>query len=109
MVQCHHERFNGSGYPSGLKGKQIPISARIAAIVDSYDSMISERPYKKAVPVDFRHLEQWQCEMGVKRPVTSKRTPPHRQPPVAMACPPGFGVPTIISRRSRPIPLRTSH
>ncbi len=49
MVQCHHERFNGSGYPSGLKGKQIPISARIAAIVDSYDSMISNRPYKKAV------------------------------------------------------------
>ncbi len=49
MVQCHHERFNGSGYPSGLKGKQIPVSARIAAIVDSYDSMISNRPYKKAV------------------------------------------------------------
>ncbi len=49
MVQCHHERFNGSGYPSGLKGKQIPVSARIAAIVDSYDSMISDRPYKKPV------------------------------------------------------------
>ncbi|MDJ0872165.1 MAG: HD-GYP domain-containing protein [Gammaproteobacteria bacterium] len=49
MVQCHHERYNGSGYPKGLKGKQIPISARIAAIVDSYDSMISNRPYKKAV------------------------------------------------------------
>ncbi len=49
MVQCHHERFNGSGYPDGLKGKQIPVPARIAAIVDCYDSMISDRPYKKAI------------------------------------------------------------
>ena len=49
MVQCHHERFNGSGYPDGLKGRQIPVPARIAAIVDCYDSMISDRPYKKAI------------------------------------------------------------
>lgn len=44
-VQSHHERFDGSGYPAGLDGTEIPLYARMAAIVDSYDAMISERPY----------------------------------------------------------------
>jgi putative two-component system response regulator len=46
IVKHHHERFNGSGYPGGLKGKDIDIGARILAVVDSYDNMISERPYR---------------------------------------------------------------
>ena len=49
MVQTHHERINGKGYPRGLKGDQIPVSGRIAAIVDCYDAMISTRPYKQKV------------------------------------------------------------
>jgi HD-GYP domain-containing protein (c-di-GMP phosphodiesterase class II) len=47
-VQSHHERFDGSGYPTGVGGTEIPLYGRIAAIVDSYDAMISERPYAEA-------------------------------------------------------------
>jgi len=47
-VQSHHERFDGSGYPEGLGGTEIPLYGRIAGIVDSYDAMISERPYAEA-------------------------------------------------------------
>lgn len=43
----HHERWNGSGYPDGLRGGQIPLCARIVAVADAYDALISERPYKK--------------------------------------------------------------
>lgn len=46
----HHERWDGSGYPKGLKGDAIPFSARIVAIADVYDALVSERPYKRAFP-----------------------------------------------------------
>ncbi len=45
---CHHERWNGSGYPRGLKGEQIPLAARIFAVVDVWDALRSDRPYRKA-------------------------------------------------------------
>ena len=45
---CHHEKWDGSGYPRGLKGEQIPLAARIFAIVDVYDALTSDRPYRKA-------------------------------------------------------------
>jgi putative two-component system response regulator len=45
---CHHERWDGSGYPRGLKGEQIPLAARIFAIVDVWDALMSDRPYRKA-------------------------------------------------------------
>ena len=45
-VQYHHERYDGQGYPSGLKGNNIPMDARILAIADSYDDMTTARPYK---------------------------------------------------------------
>ena len=45
---CHHEKWDGSGYPRGLKGKQIPPTARIFAVVDVYDALTSDRPYRKA-------------------------------------------------------------
>lgn len=48
----HHERWNGSGYPHGLKGEQIPLSARLFAIVDVWDALRSDRPYRKAIPRD---------------------------------------------------------
>jgi putative two-component system response regulator len=47
---CHHERWDGKGYPRGLAGTDIPLQGRVMAIVDAYDAIVSERPYKKAVP-----------------------------------------------------------
>jgi putative two-component system response regulator len=46
-IHYHHERFDGTGYPDGLAGEQIPLGARIIAIADAYDSMTSDRPYRK--------------------------------------------------------------
>ncbi len=45
---CHHERWNGTGYPRGLKGEEIPLSARIFAVIDVYDALVSDRPYREA-------------------------------------------------------------
>jgi len=44
---CHHEKWDGTGYPRGLKGKQIPLSARIFAVIDVWDALRSDRPYRK--------------------------------------------------------------
>jgi response regulator RpfG family c-di-GMP phosphodiesterase len=52
ITRCHHEKFDGTGYPNGLKGEQIPLSARIVAITDVYDALISVRPYKQAYTHD---------------------------------------------------------
>jgi len=48
----HHEKYDGSGYPAGLAGADIPIAARIVALSDVFDALTSERPYKKAWPVE---------------------------------------------------------
>jgi response regulator RpfG family c-di-GMP phosphodiesterase/signal transduction histidine kinase len=48
VVRAHHERYDGTGYPDRLKGREIPLGARIMAIADTYDSITSERPYRKA-------------------------------------------------------------
>jgi len=47
---CHHERWDGSGYPNGLQGEQIPLAARIFTVVDNWDALNSDRPYRKAWP-----------------------------------------------------------
>lgn len=49
LMFYHHENFDGSGYPRGLKGDEIPIGARIVAVVDAYDAMTSDRPYRKGL------------------------------------------------------------
>ena len=49
----HHEKWDGSGYPNGLAGEEIPLLGRVMAIADVYDALVSERPYKKA----FSHTE----------------------------------------------------
>jgi len=51
-VRHHHERFDGGGYPDGLKGEEIPLSARIIAVVDAFDALTTNRPYKEAIGRD---------------------------------------------------------
>jgi response regulator RpfG family c-di-GMP phosphodiesterase len=48
IARYHHERWDGNGYPEGLRGEQIPLSARIVAVADVYDALTSRRPYKEA-------------------------------------------------------------
>ena len=50
MVAQHHEWFDGSGYPAGLAGEEISLLARILAVADSYDAIVSNRPYRKGLP-----------------------------------------------------------
>jgi putative nucleotidyltransferase with HDIG domain len=51
IVRAHHERWDGTGYPDGLKGEEIPIGARILAVIDCFDAMASDRPYRRALPI----------------------------------------------------------
>ncbi len=61
MVQQHHERFDGTGYPEGLEGKEIGVFSRMAAIVDTFDAITSDRPYAKALSSHeaLRKLYDW--------------------------------------------------
>ncbi|MDH5301613.1 MAG: response regulator [Gammaproteobacteria bacterium] len=52
IALCHHEKWDGSGYPAGLRAEQIPLFARIVAVADVFDALTSERPYKKAWSLD---------------------------------------------------------
>jgi len=52
IAMNHHEKWDGSGYPHGVKGPDIPLAARIVAIADVFDALTSERPYKKPFPLE---------------------------------------------------------
>ena len=62
-VRHHHERWDGAGYPAGLKGEDIPIGARILAVVDCMDALASDRQYRRALPLE-RAVEQIALESG---------------------------------------------
>jgi len=49
IVRHHHERWDGNGYPDGLKGEEIPLGSRIITVTDSFDAMTSDRPYRKGM------------------------------------------------------------
>lgn len=61
LILKHHEWWNGEGYPLGLKGEEIPLECRILAIIDAYDAMINDRPYRRAMPVEaaVAELKKW--------------------------------------------------
>src|SRR5580658_6641190 len=61
IVLAHQEFYDGTGYPRGLKGDQIPLGARIFTIADSLDAMISDRPYRKALPMPHAREEIRRC------------------------------------------------
>lgn len=52
LVEHHHERWDGSGYPSGLQAQAIPLGARIIAVADAFHAMTSDRSYRKALPLE---------------------------------------------------------
>jgi len=52
IIRCHHERWDGGGYPDGLRGEETPVTARILQIVDVFDALCSQRPYKPPFSVD---------------------------------------------------------
>ena len=61
IVRHHHERYDGSGYPDGLAGEEIPLGARIFALADAFDAMTSDRPYRKAMSLDDALAEIKRC------------------------------------------------
>ena len=74
VVLYHHEKFNGTGYPMGLKGENIPLFARIFAVTDAFDAMIVDRPYRKALPLNAVLHEIKKC------------SGPHFDPDIVKAC-----------------------
>jgi HD-GYP domain-containing protein (c-di-GMP phosphodiesterase class II) len=52
VIACHHERWDGSGYPRGLRGTEIPVAARIFAVVDAFDAITNDQPYRDALPYE---------------------------------------------------------
>ena len=65
IVRYHQEAYNGSGYPEGLKGEQIPMGARIATVVDAFDAMVTDRPYRKGMPIE-KALEELQRNRAIQ-------------------------------------------
>jgi diguanylate cyclase (GGDEF)-like protein/putative nucleotidyltransferase with HDIG domain len=61
VVLHHHERYDGTGYPSGLAREYIPLGARIFAIVDTFDAMTTDRPYRRALPIEAARKEILRC------------------------------------------------
>jgi len=61
VVRHHHEKWDGKGYPDGLKGEESPLPARIVSITDAYDAMVSDRPYRKGMPVEDALKELKRC------------------------------------------------
>jgi response regulator RpfG family c-di-GMP phosphodiesterase len=61
IVLTHQERFDGSGYPQGLRGAQIPLGARLFALADTFDAMTSDRPYRKALTTEAAYAEILRC------------------------------------------------
>jgi diguanylate cyclase (GGDEF)-like protein/PAS domain S-box-containing protein len=69
LVRWSHERFDGTGYPDGLAGEEIPLGSRIIAVCDAFDAMVSDRPYRKALEPEEARAELRRCAGGQFDPV----------------------------------------
>jgi HD-GYP domain-containing protein (c-di-GMP phosphodiesterase class II) len=70
FVLYHHERYDGTGYPYGLKGEDIPLEARLIAVADAFDTMITDRAYKRAIPTEDGIKELYRCSGTQFCPIT---------------------------------------
>jgi HD-GYP domain-containing protein (c-di-GMP phosphodiesterase class II) len=61
-VRHHHERWDGKGYPQGLKGHEIPLASRIILVADTIDAMTTDRPYRKRLPLEVVTAELQKCK-----------------------------------------------
>jgi HD-GYP domain-containing protein (c-di-GMP phosphodiesterase class II) len=61
VIRCHHERWDGKGYPDGLAGEAIPLASRVFSVCDSFDAMTSDRPYRRALPFERAVEEIERC------------------------------------------------
>jgi len=68
MTKCHHEKVDGTGYPQGLRGDEIPLGSKIVTLADSFDAMMTDRPYRSRLPLDLA--------LGEMRRHTSKQFAP---------------------------------
>jgi putative nucleotidyltransferase with HDIG domain len=59
MTKCHHEKIDGTGYPQGLKGDEIPLGSKIVTLADSFDAMMTDRPYRSRLPLDRALSDLW--------------------------------------------------
>lgn len=71
MVLCHHERWDGKGYPERIEGERIPLLSRVISVVDSYDAMVNDRPYRKGLTVPAAQAEIRRCAGTQFDPVLS--------------------------------------
>jgi HD-GYP domain-containing protein (c-di-GMP phosphodiesterase class II) len=71
-IRFHHERFDGTGYPRGLKAEVIPLIARIVGAADCFDAMTSDRPYRKALPFQAAMEEVRRCSATQFDPVVAQ-------------------------------------
>ncbi|GAB6098718.1 hypothetical protein JCM16358_05970 [Halanaerocella petrolearia] len=62
IIKHHHEKYDGTGYPTGLSAKEIPLGSRIIAIADTFDAIATPRPYRKALPIKEAIKEINQCQ-----------------------------------------------
>ncbi len=72
IVLAHQERWDGRGYPNGLAGSEIPMGARIFAVVDTMDAMTSDRPYRRALPFEAAEQEIRRCSGTQFDPVVAE-------------------------------------
>jgi response regulator RpfG family c-di-GMP phosphodiesterase len=85
IALAHHERWNGDGYPGGLAGAAIPLAARIVAVADAFDAMLSDRPYRRALPHE-KAFEELRTHAGIfYDPVVTGAADANREEMLAIA------------------------